>query len=408
MSQLPLAKIRVLDLTRVLAGPLASQMLADFGAEVIKIERPGTGDDSRTYGPPYLDSPENRRQDNAFYLSANRGKKSVTIDIASAAGQRIIRDLAKTSDVFVENFKVGDLARYGLDYASIRQLNPGIVYCSVTGFGQTGPYSSRPGYDAVFQAMGGLMSVTGHPDDEPGGGPMKVGPSIVDVMTGMNAAIGVLTALYHRAANGGLGQHVDVALLDSVIASLSHYAQIYLVSGQAPPRRGTGGNGGVPSQTFRCSDGSVMLTAGNDAQFARLCHVLGVAELATDPRFADNNGRVENRKELIAILSARFLQKPASAWLPLLQQGGVPSGPINTLEQVFADPHVRERGMEVKVAHPLHKSLSLIANPIRFSDTPVRDYAAPPMLGQDTAAVLRDRLGLDDAAIGALREQGAI
>lgn len=408
MSQLPLAKIRVLDLTRVLAGPLASQMLADFGAEVIKIERPGTGDDSRTYGPPYLASPENRRQDNAFYLSANRGKKSVTIDIASAAGQRIIRELAKTSDVFMENFKVGDLARYGLDYASISKLNPGIVYCSVTGFGQTGPYSSRPGYDAVFQAMGGLMSVTGHPDEEPGGGPMKVGPSIVDVMTGMNAAIGVLTALYHRAANGGLGQHVDIALLDSVIASLSHYAQIYLVSGKAPPRRGTGGNGGVPSQTFRCSDGSVMLTAGNDAQFARLCQVLGVAELATDPRFADNNGRVENRKELIAILSAQFLQKPASAWLPLLQQGGVPSGPINTLEQVFADPHVRERGMEVKVAHPLHDSLSLIANPIRFSDTPVRDYAAPPMLGQDTAAVLRDRLGLDDAAIGALREQGAI
>jgi crotonobetainyl-CoA:carnitine CoA-transferase CaiB-like acyl-CoA transferase len=408
MSPLPLEKIRVLDLTRVLAGPLASQMLADFGAEIIKIERPGKGDDSRTYGPPYLTDPEGRPLDNAFYLSANRGKKSVTVDIASPGGQSIIRELAKTSDVFMENFKVGDLARYGLDYPSIRKLNPGIVYCSVTGFGQSGPYSSRPGYDAVFQAMGGLMSVTGHPDDEPGGGPMKVGPSIVDVMTGMNAAIGVLTALYHRDANGGVGQHVDVALLDSVIASLSHYAQIYLVSGQAPPRRGTGGNGGVPSQTFRCSDGSVMLTAGNDAQFAKLCNVLGNPELATDPRFADNNGRVANRNELIALLSARFLQKPASDWLSMLQQAGVPSGPINTLEQVFADPHVRNRGMEVRVAHPLRDSLSLIANPIRFSETPVSQYLAPPMLGQDTTSVLRERLGFDGPAIAALREAGVI
>ena len=285
MSALPLSGIKILDLTRVLAGPLSSQMLADLGAEVIKIERPGGGDDARAFGPPYLVDPDGKENNNnSFYLCANRNKKSVTVNIASPEGQDIVRDLAKTCDVMMENYKVGDLKRYRLDYESIRALNPGIIYCSVTGFGQTGPYAPRAGYDAILQAMGGLMSVTGHIDGEPGEGPMKVGPSIVDYMTGMNTSIGILSALYYRDANGGEGQHIDVCLLDTVIASLSHWAQIYLVNGKTPPRRGTWGNGGMPAGVFRCTDGELMLVVGNDGQFARTCAVLGAPELATDPK----------------------------------------------------------------------------------------------------------------------------
>ena len=404
MPTLPLANIKVLDLTRVLAGPLASQMLADLGAEVIKIERPGSGDDARTYGPPYLRDKDGKpSRENSFYLSANRGKKSVTADIAKPEGQEIVRGLARNADVMMENFKVGDLSRYGLDYDAIRQVNPSIIYCSVTGFGQTGPYRKRPGYDAVFQGMGGLMSVTGYPDDAPGGGPVKVGPSIVDVLTGLNAANGILAALYHRDANNGEGQHIDVALLDSVVASLSHYAQIYLISGVAPPRRGTAGNGGIPSQMFRCSDGALMLTAGNDAQYARLCAVIGRPELATDPRFATNNARVANRDLITGILGEIFVGQPLKYWLDALHSADVPCGPINNLEQVFADPQVRERCMEVKVRHPLNESLSLVGNPIRFSKTPIVDYSAPPMLGQDTDKVLADELGFDASRISALR-----
>jgi len=288
MSALPLSGIKILDLTRVLAGPLSAQMLADLGAEVIKIERPGGGDDARAFGPPYLVDPEGKaNNNNSFYLCANRGKKSVTVNIASTEGQDIIRELAKSCDVMMENYKVGDLKRYRLDYESIRAINPGIIYCSVTGFGQTGPYAPRAGYDAILQAMGGLMSVTGHLDGEPGAGPMKVGPSIVDYMTGMNTSIGILAALYHRKANGGEGQHVDVCLFDTVIASLSHWAQIYLVNGQTPPRRGTWGNGGMPAGVFRCTDGELMLVVGNDGQFARTCAVLGAPELATDSKFLE-------------------------------------------------------------------------------------------------------------------------
>ena len=269
MSALPLSGIKILDLTRVLAGPLSAQMLADLGAEVIKIERPGGGDDARAFGPPYLNDPEGKaNNNNSFYLCANRNKKSVTVNIATPEGQDIIRELAKTCDVMMENYKVGDLKRYRLDYESIKAINPGIIYCSVTGFGQTGPYAPRAGYDAILQAMGGLMSVTGHIDGEPGEGPMKVGPSIVDYMTGMNTSIGILSALYHRKANGGEGQHVDVCLFDTVIASLSHWLQIYLVNGQTPPRRGTWGNGGMPAGVFRCTDGELMLVVGNDGQFA--------------------------------------------------------------------------------------------------------------------------------------------
>jgi crotonobetainyl-CoA:carnitine CoA-transferase CaiB-like acyl-CoA transferase len=310
--------------------------------------------------------------------------------------------------VMLENFKVGDLGRYRLDYESIRAINPGIIYCSVTGYGQTGPYSPRPGYDAIFQAMGGLMSVTGHIDGEPGAGPMKVGPSIVDYMTSMNSSIGILAALYHRKANGGAGQHIDVCLLDTVIASLSHWAQIYLVSGKTPPRRGTWGNGGMPAGAFRCADGELMLVVGNDAQFARTCTVLGHPELADDPRFLRNNDRVVHGNEIMAIFAGLFLTRPVAHWREQLDKAGVPCGPINDFAQVFADQHVRERGMEVKVEHPFEPALSLIRNPIIFSGTPVREYRAPPLLGQDTREVLSTALGYDDDRLDRLSAQGII
>jgi crotonobetainyl-CoA:carnitine CoA-transferase CaiB-like acyl-CoA transferase len=409
MPGLPLSGIKVIDLTRVLAGPIASQMLADLGAEVIKIERPGGGDDARAFGPPYLVDPDGKQNNNnSFFLCANRGKKSVTLDLSKPEGQAIVRELAKTADVMMENFKVGDLKRYGLDYESIKAINPGIVYCSVTGFGQTGPYAPRAGYDAILQAMGGLMSVTGHLDGEPGEGPMKVGPSIVDYMTGMNGSIGILAALYNRKANGGQGQHVDVCLLDTVIASLSHWAQIYLVNGKVPPRRGTWGNGGMPAGVFRCTDGELMLVVGNDGQYARTCAVLGRPDLATNQKYLKNNDRVKHGKQLMAIFASEFLKQPVKHWLDELEKVGVPSGPINDFAQVFADPHVRERGMEVKVEHPFEPSLSLIRNAITFSGTPVTDYRAPPTLGQHTREVLSSQLGFDDSKIEALKTQKII
>jgi crotonobetainyl-CoA:carnitine CoA-transferase CaiB-like acyl-CoA transferase len=409
MSALPLSGIKILDLTRVLAGPLSAQMLADLGAEVIKIERPGTGDDARAFGPPYLVDPDGKENNNnSFYLCANRNKKSVTVNIAKAEGQEIIRELARNVDVMMENYKVGDLKRYGLDYESIRKINPRIIYCSVTGFGQTGPYAPRAGYDAIFQAMGGLMSVTGHMDGEPGAGPMKVGPSIVDYMTGMNTSIGILSALYNRDAKGGQGQHVDVCLLDTVIASLSHYAQIYLVNGKTPPRRGTWGNGGMPAGVFRCTDGELMLVVGNDAQFERSCAVLGEPDLAKDPRFVKNNNRVVHGKEIMAIFAGLFLKKPVGYWLEELEKAGVPSGPVNDFAQVFADEHVRSRGMEVKVDHPFEHSLSLIRNALTFSGTPIKDYRAPPLLGANTREVLSGELGYDEAKIEGLKAAGIV
>jgi len=409
MSALPLSGIRILDLTRVLAGPLSAQMLADLGADVIKIERPGTGDDARAFGPPYLKDPDGKaNNNNSFYLCANRNKKSVTVNIASAEGQEIIRALAKDCDVFMENYKVGDLKRYGLDYEAIRAINGGIIYCSVTGFGQTGPYAPRAGYDAIFQAMGGLMSVTGHMDDEPGAGPMKVGPSIVDYMTGMNTSIGILAALYHRKVSAGAGQHIDVCLLDTVIASLSHWLQIYLVNGKQPPRRGTWGNGGMPAGMFRCTDGELMLVVGNDAQFTRTCAVLGAPELASDPKFLKNNDRVTNGKEIMAIFAGLFLKNTVGHWLEQLEKAGIPCGPVNDFAHVFADPQVRARGMEVKTAHPFEQHLSLIRNALTFSETPVTEYRYPPLLGEHTAEVLSSKLGYDAAKLDALKQQGVI
>jgi crotonobetainyl-CoA:carnitine CoA-transferase CaiB-like acyl-CoA transferase len=409
MSALPLSGIKILDLTRVLAGPLSAQMLGDLGAEVIKIERPGTGDDARAFGPPYLSDPEGKENNNnSFYLCANRNKKSVTVNIAKAEGQEIIRQLAKDVDVFMENYKVGDLKRYGLDYESIRKINPGIIYCSVTGFGQTGPYAPRAGYDAIFQAMGGLMSVTGHMDGEPGAGPMKVGPSIVDYMTGMNSSIAILSALYHRKVNGGAGQHVDVCLLDTVIASLSHYLQIYLVNGKSPPRRGTWGNGGMPAGVFRCADGELMLVVGNDGQFERTCAVLGAPELATNPKFVKNNDRVVNGKEIMAIFAGLFLKDTVKHWLEKLEEAGIPCGPVNDFAQVFADPHVQERGMRVKTRHKFEPDLSLIRNALSFSETPITEYRAPPLLGENTQEVLGGKLGYDAEKIASLKKQGVI
>lgn len=409
MSALPLSGIKILDLTRVLAGPLSAQMLGDLGAEVIKIERPGTGDDARAFGPPYLTDPEGKaNNNNSFYLCANRNKKSVTVNIAKPEGQAIIRELAKDVDVFMENYKVGDLKRYGLDYETIKAINPGIIYCSVTGFGQTGPYAPRAGYDAILQAMGGLMSVTGHIDGEPGEGPMKVGPSIVDYMTGMNTSIGILSALYHRDVNDGQGQHIDVCLFDTVIASLSHWLQIYLVNGKTPPRRGTWGNGGMPAGVFRCTDGELMLVVGNDGQFRKTCAVLGEPELANDKRFIRNNDRVVHGKEIMAIFAGLFLKQPVAYWLEKLEEAGVPSGPINNFEQVFSDPHVQSRGMRVKTQHKFEPDLSLIRNALTLSGTPITEYRAPPLLGEHTSEVLGGKLGYDADKIETLKQQGII
>lgn len=407
MPALPLSGIKVIDMTRVLAGPIAGQMLGDLGAEVIKIERPATGDDSRAFGPPYLTDPDGSRRDNSFYLCANRNKKSVTVNVATAEGQEIIRELVKTADVVLENYKVGDLKRYGLDYDSLKAVNPRIVYCSVTGFGQTGPYATRAGYDAILQAMGGLMSVTGHLDGEPGEGPMKVGPSIVDYMTGLNASIGVMSALYHRDANGGEGQHIDACLFDTVIASLSHWLQIYLINGQVPPRRGTWGNGGMPAGVFRCTDGELMIVNGNDGQFQRTCAVLGEPDLAKDPRFLKNNDRVQHGKEIMAIFAGLFLKQPVAYWLERLEAVGVPSGPINDFDQVFADPHVQARGMRVNVDHPFDPALSLVRNALTFSGTPITEYRAPPLLSSSTEDILAG-IGYDAERIGALRKTGVI
>lgn len=409
MSALPLKGIKILDLTRVLAGPLSAQMLGDLGADVIKIERPGTGDDARAFGPPYLSDPEGKaNNNNSFYLCANSNKRSVTVNIAKPEGQAIIRELARDVDVFMENYKVGDLKRYGLDYDAIKAINPKIIYCSVTGFGQTGPYAPRAGYDAILQAMGGLMSVTGHMDGEPGEGPMKVGPSIVDYMTGMNTSIAILSALYHRDANGGEGQRLDVCLFDTVIASLSHWLQIFLVNGKTPPRRGTWGNGGMPAGVFRCTDGELMLVVGNDGQFQRTCAVLGAPELATDPRFLKNNDRVVHGKEIMAIFAGLFLKQPVAYWLDKLEEAGVPSGPINNFEQVFADPHVQARGMRVKTKHKFEPELSLIRNALTFSGTPIETYRAPPLLGEHTEEVLGGKLGYDAEKIAQLKKQGII
>ena len=412
MSTLPLSGIRVLDLSRVLAGPLAAQMLGDLGAEVIKVERAGAGDDSRKMGPPFLKDTEGRdTRESPILLGTNRNKKSITLDLAKPEGQDIVKRLAKICDVVIENFKVGDLKRYGLDHESLREVNPRLVYCSVTGFGQTGPYAPRPGYDSIFQAMGGLLSVTGYPDEE-GGAPVKTGPSIADFIGGQFAAMGVLAALYERDAvlpdgakkPSGRGQQVDIALLDSVIASLTHYTAQYLATGIVPVRRGTQGNGGLPSQMFPCADGAVMVVCGNDEQYRRFCGALGHAELADDPRFTTNSIRVQNRKALADTFDAITREWKQDDVLAAMEKAGVPAGPIYDLEQVFNDPQVRHREMAVEVPHPLSGTVKLARNPIHLSETPLNRYTAPPTMGQHTNEVLKELLGMDEAQLAQLAQ----
>jgi crotonobetainyl-CoA:carnitine CoA-transferase CaiB-like acyl-CoA transferase len=404
----PLSHVRVLDLSRVLAGPWAGQNLADLGAEVIKVERPGAGDDSRAFGPPWVKDRQGRdSKDSAYYTSANRGKKSITINISKPEGQQLVRDLARISDVLIENYKFGDLARYGLAYADLKKINPRLIYCSVTGFGQTGPYRERPGYDFMIQGMGGMMSVTGEPDDAPGGGPQRAGVPVADIITGMYASIAICAALAHRAETG-VGQQLDLALLDSQIALLAYQNSNYFSTGKPPKRIGNLHPNIVPYQPFRTKDGSVILACGNDNLYRKFCEVAGCPELADDPRFASNGKRVENRAELTRLLQSIFSKKTTHEWVELLEGAGVANGPINDVAQVFEEPQVKARGVRIELDHPVAGKLSLVASPMRFSATPLEHRLAPPVLGQHTEEVLRDVLRLDDGAIARLRAGGVI
>jgi crotonobetainyl-CoA:carnitine CoA-transferase CaiB-like acyl-CoA transferase len=404
----PLQGVVVLDLSRILAGPWATQVLADFGAEVIKVEHPRGGDDTRSWGPPYLKDEVGRdTTESAYYLAANRGKRSVAIDIATAEGQSLVRRLATQADVLVENFKVGGLARYGLAYDDLASLNPRLVYLSISAFGQDGPAAAEPGYDAMIQAMGGLMSLTGVPDGEPGAGPQKVGVAVADLMCGMYAVAAVLAALNERR-DSGRGQFIDLSLLDTQVAWLANQNLNYLVSGEAPRRRGTAHPNIVPYQSFRTADGFLMLAVGNDAQFARFCAVAGAAELAADPRFATNQDRVAQRGELVTRIEAILLTRTSAGWLADLREAQVPCGPINDLAQVFAEPQVRHRGLRVDLPHPLSGSVPGVRNPVLFSRTPLQYDRPPPPLGFDTDEVLRQRLGLDSSAVAALRSRRVV
>jgi len=404
----PLSHVRVLDLSRVLAGPWAGQNLADLGAEVIKVERPDAGDDSRAFGPPWVKDREGRdSKDSAYFTSANRGKKSVTINIARPEGQKLVRELAKISDVLIENYKFGDLARYGLSYEDIRNINPRLIYCSVTGFGQTGPYRERPGYDFMIQGMGGMMSVTGEPDDAPGGGPQRAGVPVADIITGMYASIAICAALAHRAETG-IGQHLDLALLDSQIALLAYQNTNYFSTGQPPKRIGNLHPNIVPYQPFKTSDGSVILACGNDNLYRKFCEAADCNELAQDPRFATNGKRVENRAELTPLLQQIFSKRSTHQWVDLLEAAGVANGPINDVAQVFEEPQVKARGVKIELDHPVAGKIPLVASPMRFSATPLEHKLAPPVLGQHTEEVLRGVLRLDDEAIARLRADGVI
>jgi len=404
----PLSHIRVLDLSRVLAGPWAGQNMADLGAEVIKVERPGSGDDSRAFGPPWIKDGQGRETgDSAYFTSANRGKKSITLNIADAQGQAIVRELARRCDVLIENYKHGDLDRYGLGYEDLRKENRGLIYCSLTGFGQTGPYRERPGYDFMIQGMGGMMSVTGEPDDAPGGGPQRAGVPIADIITGMYASIAICAALAHRAQSG-VGQRLDLALLDSQIALLAYQNTNYFATGKPPKRIGNLHPNIVPYQPFRTRDGDVILACGNDNLFRKFCDAAGCRELAGDSRFATNGKRVENRKELTELLAQVFAGRSTDEWVQLLEAAGVPNGPINNIAQVFADPQVKARGVQIELEHASGARLPLVASPMRFSETQIDYRLAPPLLGQHTEEVLSGLLGKSDAEIAQLRSAGVI
>ena len=404
----PLSHLTVLDLSRVLAGPWCTQVLADLGAEVIKIEKPGSGDDTRSWGPPFLKDAQGRDTgEAAYYLACNRGKKSVAVDFTRPEGRKIVRDLARRADIVVENFKVGGLAKYGLDYASLAALNPRLVYCSITGFGQTGPYAERAGYDFIIQGMGGFMSVTGERDDLPGGGPQKAGVAIADLMTGMYACTAILAAVAHRDA-GGHGQYIDVSLLDSQIAMMAVMNMNYLVSGMPPDRAGNAHQNIVPYQVFACADGHLILGVGNDAQFARFCDVAGKPEWARDPRYAANAERVKRRDELVPLIAAVMRTRAQRDWLAALETVGVPCGPINRLDQVFADQQVRARGMRIDMPHPLSGTVPQVGSPLHFSATPVAYTQAPPLLGEHTGQVLAAHLGMSADALADLAARGIL
>ncbi|NQD93478.1 CoA transferase [Pseudomonas sp. CrR25] len=403
-----LSHIRVLDLSRVLAGPWAGQILADLGAEVIKVERPGTGDDTRHWGPPYVkDAEGNDSREAAYFQSANRNKQSVTLDFTQAEGQRLIRELVPKCDVLLENFKVGGLAAYGLDYDSLKALNPRLIYCSITGFGQNGPYAKRAGYDFMIQGLGGLMSLTGRPEGEEGAGPMKVGVALTDILTGLYATVGVLAALNQREQSGR-GQHIDVALLDVQVACLANQAMNYLNTGVAPKRLGNAHPNIVPYQDFPSADGDFIIAVGNDGQFRKLCEVACLPALAVDPRFSSNQARVAHRAELIPLLRQATVFKTTAEWIAQLEQAGVPCGPINDLAQVFADPQVKARGLRIELPNGLGSTTSLVASPLRLSATPVEYRNAPPLLGEHTEQVLTRHLGLSPAQIAALHQAGVL
>jgi crotonobetainyl-CoA:carnitine CoA-transferase CaiB-like acyl-CoA transferase len=404
----PLEGIKILDLSRVLAGPWATQALADFGATVYKVEKPGSGDDTRAWGPPWLKDGAGRDSgESAYYLAANRGKHSLAIDIATAEGQALVRALAARADVLVENFKVGGLARYGLAYGDLAAANPALVYCSISAFGQDGPDAQGAGYDAMIQGMGGLMSITGLPDGEPGGGPQKVGVAVVDLMTGMYAVAAIVAALYERTRSGR-GQHIDLALLDTQVGWLANQGLNYLLSGRPPQRQGTAHPNIVPYQAFRTADGYLMLAVGNDRQFAAFAALAGSAELAGDPRFATNAARVAHRAELVPIVAELLARHGTAEWIRRLAPAAVPCGPINDLAQVFAEPQVRHRQMRIDLPHALGGSVPQIRNPIRYSRSALEYRLAPPLLGEHTAAVLAAELGLGAEAIAGLRARGAI
>ena len=399
MANKLLSGVRVLDLSRTVAGPVAGQMLADFGAEVIRVERPGTGDDLRALGPTHLkDRDGNPTREGAMFLAVNRNKKGITADLSKPDGQELIRKLAAKCDVLIENYKVGDMKRFGLDYESIKAVHPGIIYCSVTGYGQDGPYAPRPGYDPNFQGMAGWLSLNGATDDQP----TLVGANVVDASAGYHGAIGILAALYSRDRNGGQGQHIDVALLDVAIANISQRVQDYFVTGQQPPRRDLSFMG------YRCADGLAIINTANRGQWQAFTKLLGVAELGEDPRYVEFPGRMANKATLIPLLESLTATWQSADLLAACEAAGVPGGPVYNIAQMLADPQVRHRGMQIEVDHPLSGTVKLLANPIKFSATPVTEYKAPPLLGQDTDEVLQGLLNMSDDVIRKLRESGAI
>ncbi|HZW23189.1 CaiB/BaiF CoA-transferase family protein [Noviherbaspirillum sp.] len=412
MADSPLKKalghIRVLDLTRVLAGPWCAQNFADLGADVIKIERPGAGDDTRHWGPPYLKDAEGRdTSEAAYYLAANRGKRSVTLDIATPEGQEIVRRLARQCDVVLENYKVGQLKKYGLDYASLKKEQPGLIYCSITGFGQTGPYAQRAGYDFIIQGMGGFMSITGERDDLPGGGPQKAGVAISDLMTGMYATIAVMAALTHRHRTGE-GQYIDMALLDVQVAMLANMNTNFLASGNPPTRWGNAHPNIVPYQTFATSDGHIIVAVGNDGQYQRFVEAGGRPELAVDERFATNPMRVRHREALVPLLAEMVKTKTKQEWIAALEAAGVPCGPINKLDEVFDNPQVQARGLRMDLPHPTGGTVKLVGSPMKMSATPPRYDMPPPLLGEHTEEVLRELLGESEERIAALKKNGIV